>query len=468
MAKTTVPIELSSTPSIVDNGNATAITIDSSENVGINNASPQTKIHVVKNAVTGFIARTNSTATFENSSGVELYLSSSDSGYGQIRFGDTASTYSGGIQYEHSTDEMLFQCNGSEAMRISGSNVGIGTGSPATKLDVSVTGGMARVGGGSGNNLFQTYTGSVGAGIWAGGVTRFYSTGTMTLSTGATLTTSAPTGYTDAVTITSAGSVGINTGSPTAAKLVISDTGSNKISLDGGTSQNGMRWEAVGGANAFYLFNGTFGTAGFGVYNITTTAIPLWIQNGGNVGINTNSPTTFLYVQGAGGADVCTVRHGSTANSNVGQIIFRDGAGDFCGQITSNGSTNTTAYNSNSDYRLKENVTYDWDATTRLKQLKPARFNFISNADVTFDGFLAHEVSSIVPEATTGEKDEMQTEEYEVTPAVLDDDGNVVTEAVMGTREVPKYQGIDQSKLVPLLVKTIQELEARITALENT
>jgi hypothetical protein len=68
----------------------------------------------------------------------------------------------------------------------------------------------------------------------------------------------------------------------------------------------------------------------------------------------------------------------------------------------------------------------------------------------------------------------MRDEEYEVTPAVLDDDGNVVTEAVMGTREVPEYQGIDQSKLVPLLTKAIQEqqtliesLTARITALES-
>ena len=83
------------------------------------------------------------------------------------------------------------------------------------------------------------------------------------------------------------------------------------------------------------------------------------------------------------------------------------------------------------------------------------------------DGFLAHEVQDIVPEAISGVRDEMQEEEYEVTPAVLDEDENVVTEAVMGTREVPKYQGIDQSKLVPLLVKTIQELEARITTLEN-
>ena len=129
-------------------------------------------------------------------------------------------------------------------------------------------------------------------------------------------------------------------------------------------------------------------------------------------------------------------------------------------------------FNTSSDYRLKENVVYEWDATTRLKQLKPARFNFISHADRTVDGFLAHEVSSVIPEAVSGTKDAMKDEEYEVTPAVeevRDDEGNITTEAVeavMSTRSVPDMQGIDQSKLVPLLVKTIQELEARITALE--
>jgi hypothetical protein len=60
----------------------------------------------------------------------------------------------------------------------------------------------------------------------------------------------------------------------------------------------------------------------------------------------------------------------------------------------------------------------------------------------------------------------MCEEQYEVTPAVLDDDGNEVTPAEMGTRTVPDYQGIDQSKLVPLLVATIQELEIRIATLE--
>ena len=104
----------------------------------------------------------------------------------------------------------------------------------------------------------------------------------------------------------------------------------------------------------------------------------------------------------------------------------------------------STAYNTSSDYRLKTEVTYDWDATTRLKQLKPARFKWIVAGDdaVFVDGFLAHEAQAVVPEAVTGTKDE------------VDADGNAV------------MQGIDQSKLVPLLVKTIQELEARIAALE--
>jgi len=134
---------------------------------------------------------------------------------------------------------------------------------------------------------------------------------------------------------------------------------------------------------------------------------------------------------------------GRFAKSGTGSnthIQFYNGNGNV-GTITTSGSA--TAYNTSSDYRLKENVSYDFDATTRLKQLKPARFNFIANADTTVDGFLAHEVSSVVPEAITGTKD------------AVDENGN------------PVYQGIDQSKLVPLLVKTIQELEARITALEN-
>ena len=150
------------------------------------------------------------------------------------------------------------------------------------------------------------------------------------------------------------------------------------------------------------------------------------------------------------------------SNGNEYYISFRTANNTQVGTITTNGSSAT--YGTSSDYRLKENVDYTWDATTRLKQLKPARFNFIADDTNTLvDGFIAHEVSSIVPEAITGTKDGMTTQVLYVEGDELPEGKSVgdVKEA-----SVPDMQGIDQSKLVPLLVKTIQELEARITALE--
>jgi len=85
------------------------------------------------------------------------------------------------------------------------------------------------------------------------------------------------------------GNVGIGTTTPTTAKLVVSDTSSNKLTITGGSTQNGMTWEATGGANSFYLFNGTISSAGWGLYNINTAAFPLFATNGGNVLIGTTS-----------------------------------------------------------------------------------------------------------------------------------------------------------------------------------
>ena len=143
----------------------------------------------------------------------------------------------------------------------------------------------------------------------------------------------------------------------------------------------------------------------------------------------------------------------------------------ICGQIYVNGSS--TVYATSSDYRIKENVVPMTGSIDRVKALKPSRFNFIVDADRTVDGFIAHEVQEIVPEAISGTKDAMMDEEYEVTAAVeevRDADDNVTTEAseaVMGTRSVPDMQGIDQSKLVPLLVAALQEAIARIEILEG-
>ena len=98
--------------------------VDSTNNrVGILTTNPSTPLHIQKSALTGFISRTASNLTLESSGGNEIYFASGDSSYGQIRFGDTASTYSGGIQYEHNADHMLFVANGSEKMRIGGSEL---------------------------------------------------------------------------------------------------------------------------------------------------------------------------------------------------------------------------------------------------------------------------------------------------------------------------------------------------------
>ena len=155
---------------------------------------------------------------------------------------------------------------------------------------------------------------------------------------------------------------------------------------------------------------------------------------------------------------------GESGSSSKAITFAHVGNGAEVGTIVTGASS--TTYNTSSDYRLKENVDYTWDATTRLKQLKPARFNFIiDDTNTPVDGFLAHEVSSIVPEAVSGVKDRVEVWEngeelpdgVSVGDNKLDKDGNTI----------PNYQGIDQSKLVPLLVKTIQELEARIKTLED-
>jgi hypothetical protein len=154
---------------------------------------------------------------------------------------------------------------------------------------------------------------------------------------------------------------------------------------------------------------------------------------------------------------------GINSASNASAVVFRK-QGTVVGSISVTGSA--TSYNTSSDYRLKENVVPMTGSVDRLKALNPSRFNFISDSDTTVDGFLAHEAGEVVPECATGTKDAMKTEEYEVTPAVMDGE-TVVTEAVMGEREVEDYQGIDQSKLVPLLVSALQEAITRIEQLEN-
>jgi len=124
-----------------------------------------------------------------------------------------------------------------------------------------------------------------------------------------------------------------------------------------------------------------------------------------------------------------------------------------------------TSYSTSSDYRMKENVVNIDDGITRVKQLSPKRFNFISDSERTVDGFLAHEAQTVVPESVHGTKDEVEVwadgdelpDGVSVGDNKLDDDGNTI----------PVMQGIDQAKLVPLLTAALQEAIAKIETLET-
>ena len=123
--------------------------------------------------------------------------------------------------------------------------------------------------------------------------------------------------------------------------------------------------------------------------------------------------------------------------ANANMIAFKSSNNATLGGIVSSTLTTTTTYGTSSDYRLKTDIQDMSSATARLLALKPRNFKWIAG-DTRSDGFIAHEVSEVVPEAVVGEKD--------------------------GT----EIQLIDQSKLIPILVKTIQELEARIAVLEGS
>ena len=192
------------------------------------------------------------------------------------------------------------------------------------------------------------------------------------------------------------------------------------------------------------------------------------INNTGNVAIGNNNPaddTPGIGIQfdvSSSTTSFMNIGHTTGAGTSDGFVRFHRN-GSIIGQIRTDGVSNVQ-YATSSDYRLKENIVTEWDATTRLKQLKPSRFNFKEEKDRTRDGFIAHEVSSIVPEAVGGEKDAM-------TKEVLYVEGDKIPEGKkVGDVKKPSKidpQTIDHSKLVPLMVKTIQELEARIATLES-
>ena len=276
------------------------------------------------------------------------------------------------------------------------------------------------------------------------------------------------TGNSERMRISSSGNVGIGTSNPIGLLSVVdSSTGS------------GMELQPEAASNTNRLTN--YNRTASAYKNFRLDALQLEFQTSGNermridssgaVAIGDSNPTrhgittkALIYNSSTTTGDFAL--HVGRLTGGAENVVCISNGNGKVGSITTSGSS--TAYNTSSDYRLKENVVDLTGASARVNQLDVKRFNWIADdTNTAVDGFLAHEVATVVPEAINGTKDAMRDEEYEVTPAVLDDDGNVTTEAVMGTRSVPDYQGIDQSKLVPLLTAALQEALAKIDAMET-
>ena len=291
--------------------------------------------------------------------------------------------------------------------------------------------------------------------------------------------------------LTSDGKVGIGTSSPT--NLLEVDGGSDPVRLRISTTGTDANEAGIILANSSKTaFNDGIIIShggGFTSFSGLTGSELLRLNNSGNLSsLNTDDVAglkIFRHLQQYNGI---SIQNGTNNDGNIFQSFLRSD-GSVVGSISQTNGGAGTSFNTSSDYRLKENVTYDFDGTSRLKELKPCRFNFIGQKE-TVDGFLAHECLS-VPESISGTKD--GTENFGI---VKDKDDNIIDKKVSedhfkerqketynadgkkeeaiypSTHKWEKtstenvYQQIDQSKIVPLLVKSLQEALTRIDTLE--
>ena len=227
-----------------------------------------------------------------------------------------------------------------------------------------------------------------------------------------------------------------------------SRTGTLKFKNATGDYSTTIKANALQATNLNYVLpltqtgNGILTNNGTGTLSWSTSISPTEIIGSTSASPATFAATPYRFDNTNGGSGIGAPLATQVASGFGNKHISFFNGGVFSGGINQSGASSVN-YATSSDYRLKENVVEMTGAVDRIKQLNPSRFNFIADGPSrTVDGFLAHEVSSVVPEAITGEKD------------AVDAEGNIIA------------QGIDQSKLVPLLVGAIKELTARIEALE--
>jgi hypothetical protein len=297
---------------------------------------------------------------------------------------------------------------------------------------------------------------------------RFSSTG---LAVTGTLSASGNTNSTLDVTVTNA-----STG--TAAQ-------SRFVAVGGSTT-------IIGSLSSGYTTNGQFQANRGYIYNTGSAGILYGVASGSHIWSIDGGATANMILDSSGNLLVGVT---SFASSNTNSLMFQVAAGGgyfqhasgtsggatYCqfnynatniGSITQNGTTGVL-YNLTSDYRLKNNQQPLTGAKDFIMALKPKKWQWWDGSGEGV-GFVAHEFMEVAKYSGHGEKDAVEMQQYEISPAVpatLDEEGNEVTaavEAVMCERLVPKYQSIQpsSSEVMANLVAHIQELESRLAALE--
>jgi hypothetical protein len=279
-------------------------------------------------------------------------------------------------------------------------------------------------------------------------------------------------GGVESMRIDSVGNVGIGTASPVArldvsgAAGITSFTGTTRLGVTikgstGATDYSGIDFS--GGAQSTPLariavlsaVSGSslqFGTSNSYASGVTNTAMS--IDPNGNLLVGTTTNHGGLTVSRGAGAICMGLENTGSGTQTVAS--FRQGSPSTqVGSITVSGGS-STAFNTSSDYRLKENVAPMTGALAKIAALKPCTYTWKSTGEAG-QGFIAHELQAVVPDCVTGAKDAVETVDD------LDAEGRKI-----GTKEVPRYQGVDSSFLVATIVAALQEQQAIITQQQAT
>jgi hypothetical protein len=250
-------------------------------------------------------------------------------------------------------------------------------------------------------------------------------------------------GTTTAMTIDTSQNVGIGTASPT-QKLDVSFSDTTSCFIKVGNSAGSVLYGVNASGNAFVSGQ----TASKNILFETNNIERMRIDSSGNLLVNTTSGvsngTINLSFDGASknGIGLKT----TLASNGTDFIVFENSAGSTAGRVTQNGTT-TVSYTTSSDYRLKEQITPMTGALAKVSALKPVTYKWKVDGS-NGQGFIAHELQEVCPDAVVGEKDAVQT--------YTDENGNEQTRI--------KPQGIDTSFLVATLTAAIQELNAKVEA----